>query len=368
MQSWFALAGDNQRAVSIDKAMHLGPVFSAVRHGVDFVSTLPVDSFRDNPDGSRTPSRNLPPILRSQNDVGRYGVGQWLGQCVYGIFTRGNAVGWIVEHDGFGYPSVVRWVRGEDWSFDEHSKQWYVAGQPVPSSRIFHVPWIVPTGCTLGLSPLELHYPMISAGLSAQDYADVKRGGGIPPTVLRNTQKVLDKGIAERVRDRAAASFARGEPFVTGNDWDLNVPAIPPNHAQFIETHKLSANAIAAAYGIDPREIGGTASDGSITYTTDESRSLNRANNMRPYIERIEAAINLVLPERQFVKLNVDATIRADISTRVEIVGAQIADGRMSVNEARALEDRPPVPGGDFHNVPSIQPPQNPVQRQGEPS
>ena len=41
------------------------------------------------------------------------------------------------------------------------------------------------------------------------------------------------------------------------------------------------------------------------------------------------------------------------VKTRTEVIGAQIADGRLSVNEARALEDRTPVDGGDFHNVPS---------------
>jgi hypothetical protein len=41
-----------------------------------------------------------------------------------------------------------------------------------------------------------------------------------------------------------------------------------------------------------------------------------------------------------------------DLKTRTDVVGAQILDGRLSVNEARALEDNSPVPGGDFHNIP----------------
>ena len=127
---------------------------------------------------------------------------------------------------------------------------------------------------------------------------------------------------------------------------------IPPNHAQFIETMKLSANQIAAIYGIAPEEVGGEPAN-SLTYQNEEMRQTVRAHNVRPYISRLEQAFNRVLPERQFVKLNIDATVRADIKTRTDVVGAQIADGRLSVNEARALEDRPPVAGGDFHNVPA---------------
>jgi hypothetical protein len=73
---------------------------------------------------------------------------------------------------------------------------------------------------------------------------------------------------------------------------------------------------------------------------------------MRPYMVRLEDAFNRLLPDRQFVKLKVDATFRTDLKTRTDVIGAQILDGRLSVNEARALEDRPPIKGGDFHNIP----------------
>ena len=347
---WFNTDPDyDYRTLSADRASHLAPVYSAIRYIVDFLSTLPLDAYRMNGE-TRDPTA-LPLLFRSQNDLGRPGVGSWIGQAGYGLATAGNAVGWIAETDGFGFPSVVNWLRREWWSYDEINKQWYVGGQPVGSSQIVHIPWIVPTGHTLGLSPIEHYAAIVRAGLSAQDYADVRRGGGLPPAVLKNTQQVLDSDAAAVIRDRAISAFASGKPFVTGSDWDLSISVIPPSHTQFIETLKLTASQIAAIYGIDPREIGGEAV-GSLTYSTDESRSLNRANDMRPYMVRLENAFNRLLPERQFVKLNVDATFRTDLKTRTDVLGAQILDGRLSVNEARALEDRPPVPGGDYHNIP----------------
>jgi phage portal protein BeeE len=180
----------------------------------------------------------------------------------------------------------------------------------------------------------------------------VSRGGGTPPAILKNTRLTLDAEQAAAVRDRAVKAFASGKPFVAGSDWDLTMITVPPNQAQFLNTLQLTANQTAAIFGIDPREIGGSATE-SLTYATDESRSLNRANNMRPYLERFEAMTFRLLPNKQFVKLNVDATIRTDIKTRIGVIGDQLKDGRLSVNEARALEDRTPVPGGDFYNVPS---------------
>lgn len=362
--SWFGTDPDRVATVNADTAPTLAPVFAALRHIVDFVSTLPIDAYRASGE-SRRKIDGLPYLLSSQNALGRPGVDQWCGQAAFGMATVGNAVGWVVEADlSTGRPSVVSWLGYGDWHFDEATKQWYVYGQPVPASRIVHIPWIVPPGRTLGLSPIEHYATIVRAGLSAQEYADVKRGGGIPPTHLKNTAMTLDPEKSSNVRDRAAAAFATGKPFVTGNDWDLNVMTIPPNHAQFIETLNLSANQIAAIYGIDPREIGGSASEGSITYSNDESRSLNRANNMRPYIVRLEKSISRLLPAGEFIKFNIDATIRADLKTRTEVTGAQIADGRLSVDEWRALEDMPPVPGGSFHNVPA--PSAAPINRNGD--
>lgn len=352
VDSWFNHDPDyDRRVVTVASATYLAPVFSAIRHIVDFVSTLPLDVYRMNADESSTELPTLPLLFRNQDAPGRPGCGQWFGQAAFGMVTQGNAVGWISETDGFGYPTVVNWLRREAWSFDETQKQWFVYGAPVPSSQLVHIPWIVPIGRTLGLSPIEHYATIVNAGLSAQEYADVRRGGGLPPSILKNTAKVLTGDQAATARDRAMAAFASGKPFVTGNDWDLTLTTIPPNHAQFIETLKLTANQIAAIYGVDPREIGGEATE-SLTYSTDESRSLNRANNMRPYIVRLEDAFNRLLPNKQYIKLNVDATIRTDIKTRTDVIGAQILDGRLSVNEARALEDNAPVPGGDYHNIP----------------
>jgi HK97 family phage portal protein len=360
--NWFGTGADGSPAhrVTEDTALRLSPVFAAYRHIVDYVSTLPADAYRL--EGKARRDASLPRLLARQDEPGGPGLISWLGQAAYGLAT-GNAVGWNTETDAYGYPTNVSWLHWSQWSYDEMTKQWYVFGNPVPSSQITHIPWIVPPGRTLALSPIEHQASIICAGLSAQEYADLRRGGGIPPTVLKNTAKTLDGEVSREVKARAAASFAKGEPFVVGSDWDLSLMSIPPNQAQFVETLKMSANQIAAAFGIDPTEVGGQAAN-SLTYSTEELRQINRAANMKPYLTRIERGLSRLLPLKQYIKLNVDANMRVDIKTRTEVVGAQIADGRMSVNEAREIDDREPVTGGDFHNVPA--PKADPTTR-GEP-
>jgi HK97 family phage portal protein len=348
---WFGTGADYNPAqrVTENSALRLAPLFAAVRFVVDFVSTLPADAYRL--EGKTRKDITLPPLLARQDDQGGPGLVSWLGQAAFGL-ACGNAVGWVIATDGFGFPTDVQWLHWTQWTYDEQTKQWYVHGQPVPSSSVVHIPWIVPPGRRLGLSPIEHQAAVICAGLSAQDYADLRRGGGIPPTVLKNNSREVDREVAADMKRAASASFARGEPFITGMDWDLTIPGIPPNQAQFVETLQMTANQIAAAYGIDPTELGGTPG-GSLTYNTEELREIRRAADAEPYIRRLECGLSRLLPARQYVKLNVDAKIRADLKTRTEVVGAQIADGRMSVNEAREIEDREPVDGGDFHNIPT---------------
>jgi len=343
--TWFGTGQESPTTVNEARATHLAPVFATFRHLVDYVSTLPADFYRVE-GGTRT-KVGTPELIR--NVDAEFGLSTWLGQAVYGVLASGNAVGEVTQLSGFRLPTMIRW--SGDWSGGDNNIDWYLDGRPKPDALVAHIPWIVPPGKKLGLSPIAHYAAIVSAGLSAQEYADVKRGGGIPPTVLKNAARILNAEEAGQMQRRASASFATGKPFITGSDWDLSMPAIPPSHAQFIETLKLSANQIAAIYGVDPREIGGTA-DNNLEYSTDESRELNRSQNARPYITRVEMAVNRWLPEKTVMKLNMNANIRADIKTQTEVVGAKLKDGRLNLDEARALDDLGPVPGGDRYNVP----------------
>jgi HK97 family phage portal protein len=350
------------RVVTPETATYLAPVFAAIRHIVDYASTLPADYYRDNGDGTTTEVA-APPLFRAQDAPGKPGLGQWIGQAMYGVVTDGNAVGWIVDVDSYGNPTDVLWLNHARWNYDLTHKVWLVDGEPVPPSRIVHVPWIVPPGRVLGLSPIEHFKSVVSAGLSAQEYADLKRGGGIPPLVLKNSGTTLTAEQAETMKRRATASFAKGDPFVTGSDWDLNPVAIPPNMTEFITTLKMSANAIASVYGLEAREVGGesTGSD-TLKYVNDESLELNRQANLLPYMVRLEQAFTRLMPLKQYFRFNLDARIRTDTKTRFEIYALELTMGTRSVNEIRDLEDRPRVAGGDYFNVPKPAPAGAPAQ------
>lgn len=361
MDDW-GTGGWSSRSISESRATYLGPVFAAIRHIVDYGSTLPVDFYRKVDEKTRVPV-GVPRLFARLNEPGGIGVETWIGQFLYSIAINGNAVGWASDFDGWGYPLSVTWLDRSEWAWNKASSRWHVFGAPVPFYNVVHMPWLVPAGERLGLSPVGHYKSIVAAGLSAQEYADMKRGGGLPPLDLANTEIKIDPLVGDAISDRLSARLALGKPFVHGKDWNLTAPTIPPNHAQFIETLKMTANQIAAIYGIDPTEVGGEAAN-SLTYSTEELRQIRRAADLRPYLVRFERCINRILPNQQYMQFNIDANMRVDIKTRTEVQGARIADGRLSVDEARAQEDMAPVKGGSFHNVPA--PKTDLVTREGD--
>jgi hypothetical protein len=73
---------------------------------------------------------------------------------------------------------------------------------------------------------------------------------------------------------------------------------------------------------------------------------------LRPWLILIESELSALLPERQYVLFNADAVVRADLATRyaayqIALGGTHGGQPWMTVNEVRALEDLPPVKGGD---------------------
>lgn len=351
---WVAGGDPPSKQASAERALHLVPVYAAVRHITDYGSTLPLHAYRR--DGDERKRIALPPLFQSLQES-RSALTPWLCQALSSVALRGNAVGLINARDGFGFATNVVWVNMDRVEVDDSTgaPRWFIDGRNVSRLDIVHIPWITVPGRTLGLSPIEHYAATIRAGLSAQDFGnDWFAGGGFPPSVFRNTTKTITAEQSASIRARLTAAIKRHEPLVTGADWEYTPVTIPPEQAQFIESQKLSANQVAAIYGLDPDEVSGEAAN-SLTYSNEESRQIKRAANMRPWLTRLEEAFSSWMPERQYIKFNVDATIRIDTKTRHEVYQIQREIGLRSINEQRALEDLPPIPGGDVYAPLSVQ-------------
>jgi HK97 family phage portal protein len=275
----------------------------------------------------------------------------WLHRCVTSLALRGNAYGLHVSRDGFGFPTAIDWLDPNRVACDDRPGEtgWLVDGRSVPRSDILHIPLFALPGERVGLSPISSFARTVGVGLQAQTYAsEWFQAGGFPPGTFRNTAKTITQEEASIIKARTTAAIRSREVLTFGSDWEYTAISVPPEEAQFVETMKMTTNQIASIYGIPPEMIGGE-SGSSMTYANVEQQQINFVMfTLRPWLVSLETAFSSILPERQYVKFNSDALIRADLKTRWEVNKLRVDMGAASINEIRLQEDQPPLPkGGD---------------------
>ena len=121
--------------------------------------------------------------------------------------------------------------------------------------------------------------------------------------------------------------------------------------SQFIDVKKYSALQIASAFGIKPNQIGDYEKS---SYASAEAQQLSFYVDTLLYIlKQYEEELNYKLLSREeinngyYFKFNVGVLLRADLKTQIETLSQAVSNFIYTPNEARALLDKPALPGGD---------------------
>jgi HK97 family phage portal protein len=351
------VGGSSQASVTQSQALSLAPMFACNRILASSVSTLPLKAYRKLGD-TREPMSSLPALFANLQTDGE--LVPWLHRAVTSLSLRGNAYGLITQRDGFGFPTVINWLNPSLVSpnSQDFARPWLVNGQPVSREDLFHIPWFCLPGETLGLSPISAFATTINVGIQSQQYgSDWFDAGGVPSGTFKNTAQTVDQDTAGEVKRRLTSAIKTRQPIVYGNDWDYTPITVSPGEAQFIETTQMTATQIASVYGVPPEMVGGETGN-SMTYQNVEQQAINFVTfTLRPWLVLLEAAFSSILPDRQYVRFNSDALIRADLKTRFEVHAIAKGIGVLSVDDIRELEDRPPLPNGqgkDYTTTPTV--------------
>jgi HK97 family phage portal protein len=332
-------------------ALSLWAVFAAVRLLADSVASLPLHVYRDLGDRRqrvRTSSLfDQPAAYGTQYD--------WVYQCMTSLLLHGNAYGLVTDRDGYQFPTTIEWLQPSHVSCVEgdtaYSTKWYYNGREISGENLLHVRAFTLPGRLLGVSPIRQFAMEISAGLSAMKYGnDWFDNGGFPPGTFKNTELTVDQTQADLIKARLNSAIHTRSPLVYGKDWDYTPVSVPPEEAQFLASMKLTASQIAAIYDVPPERVAGEPG-GSLTYATQEQDQIRLALTVQKWATRLEHAFFGLLPERQYVRFNVDAMIRTDIKTRHDVYKIDREIGLKSIDELRMLDDLEPLPngaGGDY--------------------
>lgn len=340
--------GSTAPIVDPGNALSLIPYFASVRILAEQISALPLQTFRKSGELlKRIPDGQL--ITNPASVVDRV---TWTRQAVISLAMRGNAYGLVTSFDAYGFPTGVEWLHPDEIHVDESSPvvpRYYWASShgytEIPRDRMLHIAWFVLPGKRKGLSPVQAFASSIGVGLAAQNYgASWFSNGGVPPSTFKNTAKTITDEQADEITSRLSRSLRSGKPLVYGADWDFNAIQINPEEAQFIQTMGMNATQIAAIFGVPPEWVGGETG-GSLTYNSPEQNGLHVYKTvLLPWLTLFETNLSRLLPEQQSVKFNPDGVLRADLKTRYESHEIALRAGFLTIDEVRALENRPPLP------------------------
>jgi HK97 family phage portal protein len=332
--------------VTVETALRLSTVWGCVRLLADSVSTLPLAVFRGE---ERDPLPTPRLLARPSADFPE--LSDWLWAVMASVLLRGNAWGVITDRAGAGmlpaqvdlvHPDRVAVITGGDGI-----QTIRIGGEPYDRADLFHVKAYPFPGSMLGLSPIAYAREAIGLGLGAEKYGARFFGDGATPQGVLTSDQRITQETAETLQERWDKRHkGRRRIAVLGDGAKFQAISIAPDEAQFIATQKFSVSTICRFYGVPPEMMAGETA-GHEAYTSPEMRGTDFLTfTLRPWLLRVERAISGLLPRTQRAKFNAGGFVRATLLDRYEAHKVGIEAGFLTVNEARELEDRPPLPEG----------------------
>lgn len=329
---------------TLEGSLSLIPVYGAVQKLSGDFSTLPAHRYRKTPAGRM--ALGLPAMLAKPANKGT--VVDWMCRYITSQLLRGNAYGLLVGGDPreVDLPGMIQWLHPDKIQpYKDHD--WLYEGRFVPGGDILHVPGMALPGSRLGVSPMTAARMLVDTGADAQKMRrDWTRNRAVPGLMAKNTAQTLTSDEAQTAKERMRATIRSGDPLVTGSDWDIELLQLSADDAGFAANAKLDATQVEVIYGLPPGKLGGDPG-GSLTYATRDMNALEYVLSLNPHLIRFEQAINTLLTEGEYIKLNVNGLLRADVKTRMETAKTAREIGLNNIDELRAFEDEEPLPDGE---------------------
>lgn len=354
--------------VGRETAMRLSTVWACVRLLSNTIATLPTEIVV-RIGGARFPEYNKPSWLVTPYPADpTLTPTDFFGQVATSMLLEGNAFVivqpsvmdpqalWVVD------PSRVDIKRNDSMQpVYEIRDEYGQVRATLDAMQMLHATWIKLPGQLRGLSPLEAARQGLGLSLVAEEFGSRYFGQGsalsfgveVPGGLTEEQKEELRRQFKRQYegvrRSHAIGVLTGGAKFVTGL-------GVTNEQAQFLELRKFQVEDIARFYGIPPHMVG-SQEPGASSYSSVEQRSLEfREYAVLPLVRRIEdpfqrlvqvpANLRSTTATASF-RFNLDGIARADTKSRFEAYQSGITAGILKPNEARALEDLPPVPGGE---------------------
>lgn len=344
--------------VTIDAALGVPAVFASVNFLSGTIAGLPLHVYRKKDGGAEKVGGTLSDILaHAANDEQsafdfRHGLMQ-------SVFTNGRGLAYI-DRNAAGNPINLDLLDPNDVTVkmgpDLRKRYQYREGRRTKyyeAADIIDIPFMVKPDRVSHISPILKNAEAIGLSLAAMKYgAKVFQNGGLPPLVLEG-QFASAESAARAVEDLTrsiAKKWQNGDPAVAlPNGYSVKALGFKPDEMQLVDLQRWCVEQIARIYSLPPTFLQDLTNG---THSNTEQQDLHFVKHtLRRWLQQVEQEMNLKLIGRgrrsTYVKFNVDGLLRGDYMARMTGNAKAITTGQLTPNEARALEDRPSLTGGD---------------------
>ena len=220
------------------------------------------------------------------------------------------------------------------------------------TGTLFHVSAGNRSGEVLGLGVLEQYGAWLGGTTAAERHAGAYfAGGALPPAVLQSPQ-VLTQEQADQLKTRWREMVSSREPVVMPSGYVLTPIVSDALNAQLVESRQWNAANVAMMLGIPSYKLG--LSGPSMTYQNIESADIEF---VRDSVDRYahplsESFSSYLMPTGTEVAWQYAGRMRADQKTTAEVVTKYVDAGVLTVDEARQMLGRAPMPEEDKPQIP----------------
>ena len=358
------------RAGQTNAAVGLSATWACVQLIAGTIASLPLMVYRTDANGIRTVAKDHPLyfVLHDSPNYDQTAVDFWEVMAA-SIELYGNAYA-LMERRASGIlnalhpirPDAVKVVRLEtgelEYSWTENGKQQRKSG-----NDILHIRGPLGDGI-YGSSTLSVCRSVFDDAIAAETAASAVFSNGVNPSGILSTKpevtltKQQRDDLERHLQEKYMGSIRRGRPMLLDNGLQWSQLSINPVDAQMLESRKFSGEEICRIFGIPPAMVG--FGDKSSNWGTGKEVDVLgfQKFTLRKRIKRIEQAVlkQLVpLADRRAqgitIEFNLDALLRGDTESRYNAYEKAIRMGIATRNEIRALENMPPIEGGDVVTV-----------------
>lgn len=222
---------------------------------------------------------------------------------------------------------------------------------------MLHIPGLGYDG-VVGASPIRVAREAFGMAMAAEEYGARLFGSGGLATGILTTEQRLTPDQAAEVKKLWKAGSNTGltsahDIRVIGSGATFQQLSIPPEDAQFIESRRFQITEIARIFGVPPHMLGETEKATSWGTGIEQQNLGFITYTLRPWLSRVEERISRMLrPEPVYARFSVEGLLRGDSEQRARFYRQLWEVGALSTNDILALEERPPVEGGDARYVP----------------